>query len=811
MKTRQGNRTQRRSNAADISASGVFASADSEDLARAHGRLQRLYEISQLLARFESVSSTVPAVIALVRQKLELENAILILETPGQARSFIWEREDGWAHRLSSAKERARTSYGYLVGAAAALVDLDEDQTGTRGMTAPTSANPKKFIMLPLAVEPRRIFGALQLEATERFDEMDLVFVNAVVNLLAVSLDRHLVIEQRQAHAEAGRLDAEERQLLAEARQARAERKGARSEAERAEIEAKKNAAEVKGAISERKLATAEAIQERYEGLVDNIDHAFVWEADARTFQVAYVSARAQTLLGFTRARWLDERDFWMTHVHPDDREGVEQTFRLAVREKKDQRCEHRVLTREGGIIWLHTGVHFAGAEDPARQLQGVSLNITPAKEAEEKVLRQLDFTRAVTGSLGEGVLALDLDGRITLFNAAAAEMLGWQEEEALGKLVWDIVEIRRPDGTPIAAEEDPFRLVMREGGPLWRDEQLFVGKNGTAFPVSHTVTALPSAGRISGAVIAFKDITLRKQAEDALRDAVDKARSATRAREELLALVSHDLKNPLGIILLSISLMSMTSAGTDRRRSRKQLDSIKRAAERMNHLIDDLLDTASIDAGTLSIELVQLPVRPLVGDAIDAMQISAASKSLHIECELPDSLPPVLADVGRLQQVFANLLTNAVKFTPSGGKIYVRAELSGDAVQFSVRDTGAGIAEGDLPHLFERFWQAPRTARQGTGLGLSIVQAIVGGHGGRIWVESVLGAGSTFFFTLPVAPSDTNATAELERAQLAQRAAILQAHVERQAFKQQAAALFKLGAVAAPGTDADSDENSLS
>ncbi|MEO8876402.1 MAG: ATP-binding protein [Polyangiaceae bacterium] len=251
------------------------------------------------------------------------------------------------------------------------------------------------------------------------------------------------------------------------------------------------------------------------------------------------------------------------------------------------------------------------------------------------------------------------------------------------------------------------------------------------------------------------REIAERKQAQDELRKAVEQAQRATSVRDNILAIVSHDLKNPLSTILMSLTVMERAWGGDDRRKSKKQMGSIKHSADRMDRLIQDLLDTASIEEGKLFVEPRRLAVAPLVAEAIDAIEPLATHKSLHIRNELPADLPPVFADAGRLLQVFANLLGNAIKFTPGGGTITVRADTVGETVQFSVTDTGAGIPEGDLTHLFDRFWQARPTAREGTGLGLNIVRGIVVAHGGRIWVDSRVGAGSTFFFTLPFALRD--------------------------------------------------------
>ncbi|WP_438039097.1 ATP-binding protein [Sorangium sp. So ce128] len=228
-------------------------------------------------------------------------------------------------------------------------------------------------------------------------------------------------------------------------------------------------------------------------------------------------------------------------------------------------------------------------------------------------------------------------------------------------------------------------------------------------------------------------------------------AQSATRAREDLLAIVSHDLRAPLSAMIMSIELL-MSGGPDSSGRSRERLDIIKRSAERMSRLIRDLLDAAAMEAGRLSVERRPVPLAPLVGDAVDAIRPLAAAKLLRLTNELAADLPAVSADPVRLQQVLSNLLENAVKFTPARGEITVRARALGDEVMLSVTDTGLGIAQGDIPLIFDRFWQARPTARAGTGLGLSIVKGIVDAHDGRIWVESSVGRGSAFFVALPVA-----------------------------------------------------------
>ena len=228
-------------------------------------------------------------------------------------------------------------------------------------------------------------------------------------------------------------------------------------------------------------------------------------------------------------------------------------------------------------------------------------------------------------------------------------------------------------------------------------------------------------------------------------------AQRASRAREELLAVVAHDLRNPLSTILMSALVLQEPLAPNNPGVSPKKFgERIHRAASRMEALINDLLDLAAIEAGHLAVAIEPHQALTLVTDAVDMMLPLASAKglqlSVRIECE--DLL--LSCDRGRVLQVFSNLIGNAVKFTPAGERVTVLCAIEDGGFRFTVEDTGPGIPADLLPHIFDRYWQAGSTDRRGIGLGLSIAAGIVAIHGGRVWVESQVGSGSSFHFTLP-------------------------------------------------------------
>jgi signal transduction histidine kinase/CheY-like chemotaxis protein len=241
-----------------------------------------------------------------------------------------------------------------------------------------------------------------------------------------------------------------------------------------------------------------------------------------------------------------------------------------------------------------------------------------------------------------------------------------------------------------------------------------------------------------------------------------EEAQQATRARDDVLGIVSHDLRNPIHTIQLSASfllellnepgvVLPTTGAGAAPIPLKTQLEAIRRSALRANALIEDLLDVTRIDAGRLSVDTEPQDASALLEEALTDMTALARGASIELTYGWQGPPATVAADRQRLFQVFSNLVGNAIKFTPAGGTIDVKGHASGGEALFEIADSGSGIPATHLPHLFDRFWQAQQSRRAGAGLGLYIAKGIIEAHGGRIWVESTVGTGTTFFFTLPL------------------------------------------------------------
>jgi signal transduction histidine kinase len=241
-------------------------------------------------------------------------------------------------------------------------------------------------------------------------------------------------------------------------------------------------------------------------------------------------------------------------------------------------------------------------------------------------------------------------------------------------------------------------------------------------------------------------------------------SRNAIRAREDVLAMVSHDLRAPLQTIkLAAVAISKLSSPGGG---GQRQLEAILRGIHRMERMVSDLLDLTSIEAGHLSVDRQGHEIYGLIRDAFEMLSPLARAKSIDLRVEVLTPPRSVLCDRERVLQVFSNLVGNAIKFTKEGGSVAIRAELQRNQACFAVRDNGPGIPETIRLHLFERYWQAEDASKKtGRGLGLYIAKGIVEAQGGRIWFDSELGAGSTFYFTLPLLPEDLSDNVESSRA----------------------------------------------
>lgn len=316
-----------------------------------------------------------------------------------------------------------------------------------------------------------------------------------------------------------------------------------------------------------------------------------------------------------------------------------------------------------------------------------------------------------------DGVIVVDQENRLLLMNATAKAAFG-VDERLIGRSV-------------VETFDDPRLLaLLRAPGDLPRREEIEM-RDGRVFNAQRT----PIQG--VGQAVVMQDITHLKELD--------------RIKSEFVTTVSHDLRSPLTAILGYVELIDR--AGEVNEQQREFIRRVRNSVEQIRVLITDLLDLGRIEAGLDSAKQ-NTPLPVLARYAIDGLRASAETKNLKLEADLPDELPLITGDPIRLRQMIGNLLENAIKYTPPGGRVQIETLSEGDQVILRVSDDGPGIPPADQPYLFDKFFRASNVpdGTPGTGLGLSIVKSIVDSHNGRIWVESVLGKGTRFTVVLPAA-----------------------------------------------------------
>jgi signal transduction histidine kinase len=326
--------------------------------------------------------------------------------------------------------------------------------------------------------------------------------------------------------------------------------------------------------------------------------------------------------------------------------------------------------------------------------------------------------------SIEDAFVAVDHDWRIVAVNRKLETLLCRSREASLGRSFWDLF----PESALAPRVREEIRRAASDRVPVD-----FAG----AEPPGPSLEgrACPREGGL--------DVFLREPGRA-------ERRRAPRRADEILGIVAHDLRNHLNTIRAS----SKVALVLGDRAPRRPIETIARASERMERLIRDLLDVTAIESGKLAFD--PGPVRPieLVAETVDAHLAACAEFGIELAAECARDLPEVSADAPRLLQILGNLIGNAMKFTPRGGSIVVGAALEDDHVRFWVADTGHGVAPEELPYIFDKFRQRRLRAQDGAGLGLAICKAIVDTHGGRIWVESAPGSGTTAAFTMPLCAS---------------------------------------------------------
>ena len=401
--------------------------------------------------------------------------------------------------------------------------------------------------------------------------------------------------------------------------------------------------------------------------------------------------------------------------------------------------------------------------EGPARDayVLGFGVDITEQIRAEDRLRALMRQSNSILESVGDGIFGIDLDGRVTVINPAALQMLGFKPGEVLGRNMHDLIHHTRADGTPYPADECPISNTIRDLDTVRVANEVFWRKDGTSFPVEYVARPqietpsenhsgieesqdmdASSAGKAVGVVVAFTDTTER--------------RALDRMKDEFISTVSHELRTPLTSLRAALGLVTGGSLAARPEKLKQMLNIATGNTDRLIRLVNDILELERIGSGKAELHYTMCSADDLFRRAEGLQQTDAVKAQLRITFNSQGV--NVWADPDRILQTLTNLISNAIKFSPAGTEIHLRSRrIDANEAEIQVRDQGRGIPDDKLESIFERFHQVDASdsrAMGGTGLGLAICRSIVAQHGGRIWATSISGKGSTFHFTLPTRPA---------------------------------------------------------
>ncbi|HEY8686755.1 MAG TPA: PAS domain-containing sensor histidine kinase, partial [Chloroflexota bacterium] len=471
--------------------------------------------------------------------------------------------------------------------------------------------------------------------------------------------------------------------------------------------------------------------------------------------------------LGYTTAEIL-ARPF-IEFVHPDDREitlGVAESIAAGT---PLIAFENRYRCKDGSyrfFIWSATAVV------ETQLIYGAARDITESKQAEEALLKAGALQRAIFNSPNFSSIATDAKGVIQIFNVGAERMLGYTAAEVVNKITpanisdpQEMIAHAKALSVELGTRIGPgFEALVFKASRGIEDiyELTYIRKDGSRFPAVVSVTALRDAdNEIIGYLLIGTDNTARKHAEEErkkLEEALELIRQdQMRFKDEFLSHVSHELRSPLTAIKQFTTILLGGLAGELNKEQREYQQIVLKNIRQLQSMIDDLLEVTRLETGKLTVELERVSVMIAVTDTFNTLKGSARAKGVTLSYDLPPNLPSVHADPTRLRQILIILLDNAIKFTPEGGSVTVKALVQQQDTRLlllEVSDTGCGINSEITENIFERLYQvSERTegSRKGLGLGLYICKELVMRHGGTIWAKRRPQNGSTFSFTLPV------------------------------------------------------------
>jgi two-component system CheB/CheR fusion protein len=435
----------------------------------------------------------------------------------------------------------------------------------------------------------------------------------------------------------------------------------------------------------------------------------------------------------------------------PGRKEEIDMVLQQVRLGRPVDRMETQRLRKDGSVI--DVSVTFSPILDATGAIvgiSGISRDITQLVRARQEIAEREERIRLLLDSTAEAIYGIDLTGTCIFCNAACARLLGYDSPAALiGRQMHPLAHHTRADGTSNAPEQSPIYQAMRHREGAHVDDDVLWRADGTSFPAEYWSHPIFRGGEVIGAVVTFLDITERRKAEEEIQEGV-------RRREQFLAMLSHELRNPLAAILSATRVLENASWSDDACHEAGHV--VARQANHMSRLLDDLLDVARITRGHITLRTELVDLRETARSAIEALGPFLAEHDTRLEADILDEPLYVVGDAARLQQIQANLLSNASKYSPRGSLVRFELRRTDGQAIIRVADNGRGIEPDMLPRIFDLFVQGHQSLARsegGLGIGLTLLKSLVELHHGRVEAHSDgAGKGSTFIVRLPLAPA---------------------------------------------------------
>ena len=428
----------------------------------------------------------------------------------------------------------------------------------------------------------------------------------------------------------------------------------------------------------------------------------------------------------------------WLIEFVPDNQKPAFEEYLRNIVATGEEQGMITLRHRDGSLRFVAWRNRLLDLPDTPPFVLGHGIDITEKTDAENKLHAVMRQRESILESVGDGIYGIDMQGRIVFVNDVGACMMVYTQAEMEGQDLFAILGHSRADGSAYSKDDSPIYAARRARAPIRVRDDVFLHKNGHPIPVEYVACPMISNGRVTGVVIAFQDVTERRRLD--------------RMKDEFISTVSHELRTPLTALRAALGLIGGGALEARPEKRAQMMDVAIGNCDRLVRLVNDILDFERMHAGRLPMKFREADARELLRRATDLQNASAQKAEITFRI---DAAPLLLwIDEDRILQTLANLIGNAIKFSPRGSEVFLRARAlnQGEAV-ITVEDHGRGIPPEKLDIIFERFQQVDASDSRdmgGTGLGLAICRNIVRQHGGRIWAESVVGKGSSFYFTIP-------------------------------------------------------------